>query len=337
MTPLARTWLRRIALGLPMVAVPLASPLLLGVSICGPCPTSTETHSFAITEAQAARILDAEGQPIVMECRTVCTELVEATGTTVGDGSLPDGAVAADAGLGPTPARSTASSCEVVSVGDMLEARCHWTVTQFCGGRRPEGLTGAPPPARTAGAWLARMAWMEAASVDAFVELAEELAGFGAPEVLVRAARDAAEDERLHALVIGSLAQARGAQPMAPSRTPVARRSLEALALDNAIEGGVRETYGALLAGHQATYAQDADVRRVMGAIARDEARHAMLSDRIDAWARSRVDGALLDRARIEAAHALARSLEPECEEPDARALGLPALDLQRALILALA
>jgi len=334
MTPLARTWLRRIAMGLPIVAVPLASPLLLGVSICGPCGSSTETHAFAITEAQAARILDANGMPQVEGCRAVCEELAG-----VGDAGASDGSVRADAGLSPAARTETASSCEVVSVDATLEARCHWSVPSGCvGGRQPAGLTPHGALAsRDAGAWLARMAWMEAASVDAFDELANELASHGAPSAIVEAARTAADDERRHAMLVSALARSRGATPAAPVRTRRAVRSMLELALDNAVEGGVRETFGALLASHQGHWAADREVRFAMRRIAADEARHAMLSERIDAWARTRVDGAELDRARRAAARELEATLTDECDRAAAEALGLPPIELQRAIVRALA
>jgi hypothetical protein len=61
-------------------------------------------------------------------------------------------------------------------------------------------------------------------------------------------------------------------------------RSLEEMALENVVEGCVRETFGAVVAMIQAERAGDARVRRAMRRIARDETRHAELS-----WADSHV------------------------------------------------
>ncbi|HEX7671897.1 MAG TPA: hypothetical protein VF395_20020, partial [Polyangiaceae bacterium] len=61
--------------------------------------------------------------------------------------------------------------------------------------------------------------------------------------------------------------------------------SLEDLAVENAVEGCVRETYGALLASFQAVRASDSEVATTMDVIARDETRHAALSWAIMHWA----------------------------------------------------
>jgi len=331
MTPLARAWLRRISLGLPIAGLSVGAPLVLTLAACQ-CPGVTdEAHSFPITGDQAALLLDQDGRPIAAACRSLCTEL--ARGTVV-DGATTDG------GLGTVPSNmlATPSTCEVVSVDAMLEARCHWSELPPClAGRRPEGLEEVPLRAPTAGEWLARMAWMEAASVDAFEDLARELASFDAPRTLIESARAAAGDERRHAVAIGRLAITRGAVPTKPSRSAHPMRSLLAMAIDNAREGGVRETFGALLASHQASFARDVDVRMTMAAIARDEARHALLSDRIDAWVRPRVGSVALDQERSDAARALEATIATECDDESAAALGLPSLELQRNIIRALA
>jgi hypothetical protein len=69
-----------------------------------------------------------------------------------------------------------------------------------------------------------------------------------------------------------------------------ALRSIEAMALENAVEGCVRETYGALLAAYQARAARDPVVRAVMKRIARDETRHAALSWDVGRWLETRLN-----------------------------------------------
>lgn len=64
---------------------------------------------------------------------------------------------------------------------------------------------------------------------------------------------------------------------------PIPRPRL-AIALDNAVEGCVRETMGAVLAHVQAQTATDPVVRRVMTHIAVDETQHAVLSWRLAEW-----------------------------------------------------
>ena len=187
-----------------------------------------------------------------------------------------------------------------------------------CGiGRRPAGLR-ACRPARAPGGdselgqYFAAVAHLEAASVDAFRILGDVLATHGAPRRLVRAASRAARDEIRHARVTSRLARRFGATPELPRVAPRARRSLEAIAIENATEGCVRETFGALEATWQAATARDPEVRAAMKRIAVDETRHAALAWAVDAWALERLDGAARRRvanARSAAVTKLARDV----------------------------
>ncbi|MCU0686523.1 MAG: ferritin-like domain-containing protein [Polyangiaceae bacterium] len=150
-----------------------------------------------------------------------------------------------------------------------------------CAGRRPAGLGEQVVGSTGALArYLERQAYLEGASVEAFERFAAELASFGAPTELVALAHQARADEvRHHALL---LALGRRFDPSfacaEPLATPAAPRSLYTFALENAVEGCVRETWGALLAQHQAARAADGAVRFVSELIADDETRHAELS-----------------------------------------------------------
>jgi rubrerythrin len=156
-----------------------------------------------------------------------------------------------------------------------------------CDGATVEGDLACDDPL---GALFVHLTALEAASVPAFEALADDLAAHGAPAPLRRAARRAAADERRHARLMGALAADHGAA--APTVRPPARSapSLLALARDNAVEGCVRETFGALVALWQAERAGDPRVRAAMRSVARDELRHAALGWRIDAWAEALLD-----------------------------------------------
>jgi len=112
---------------------------------------------------------------------------------------------------------------------------------------------------------------------------------------------------------------------------PFTSRSLEAMVLENAREGCVRETYGAVVAGWQARTTQDAQVREEFGRIAGDELRHAELAWAVDAWAAERLTPAeqrRVQEARLEAFHELERLVEQE--EPEAvwiQQAGVPSRD----------
>jgi hypothetical protein len=202
----------------------------------------------------------------------------------------------------------------------------------ICIGRVPEGLSSTPQDqGRSAlGDWLSRGAHLEAASVAAFERLADELEALGAPGALVQEARRAAEDEVRHAAVIGSLARARGGQPVAPEVRAGALRSLEAMALENAVEGCVRETYGALVGRYQAAHAADPDIRSAMSSIAMDEARHAALSWKVHLWAMSRLDPEArgrIARAQAAAIVGLTAAASAKASPAITREAGLPTPD----------
>ncbi|NOK18317.1 ferritin-like domain-containing protein [Corallococcus carmarthensis] len=158
-------------------------------------------------------------------------------------------------------------------------------------GRRPVGLEGtvAGGCEDALGQYFAQTAHLEAASIHAFLRLREELALHGAETGLQDAALASAVDEVMHTEMTGRLARRFGATPPPPVVAAVPLRPLDAVALDNAVEGCVRETYGALVAHHQALHARDAEVREAMVRIAEDETRHAGLSWDIDRWVRSRL------------------------------------------------
>src|SRR5690606_8265202 len=107
---------------------------------------------------------------------------------------------------------------------------------------------------------------------------------FDAPERLLRLAERAQQDEQRHALQMTELAVRYGARPgehRSEGRKP---QSLLELALDNAAEGCVRETFGAAYAAFQALKARDPKVRETLRQIAVDETRHAELSFQIHSW-----------------------------------------------------
>ncbi len=196
-------------------------------------------------------------------------------------------------------------------------------------GRRPEGLAvrearrGEGPVA----AYFARLAHLEAASVDAFEILRSELGAHGAPGSLRRAAGRAARDEVRHARVMGSFARRAGARIQRPRvRRPAGPRPLLDVALENAREGCVRETYGALVALWQAEHADDARVRAAFATIAREEVRHAALSWRVAAWAEERLSPQEREVVRAERARTAAElAFELRRDPPEALApLGLP-------------
>jgi hypothetical protein len=214
---------------------------------------------------------------------------------------------------------------------DSLEVHLAFTDTFQCiGGRRPEGLASGscPEGGGALGRWWADLSYLEGASVPAFRRLARELTAHQAPASLVRAARRAIWDELRHQRVTAAMAARHGV------RAPVARvpsragRPLVEVARENAVEGCVRETYGAVVAAWQARTARDPRTRAVMARIARDEGQHAVLAWAVDHWARTRLapdQRRAIDLARRQVAQELVTTVAAADPEPSlAGPLGLP-------------
>ncbi len=223
------------------------------------------------------------------------------------------------------------------------------SVTLLCNpgcaiGRRPAGLSEPRAVSADAlGDYFAQIAHLEAASVTAFRVLRDELRAKGAPKKLVRAAARAARDEVRHARSTRALARRFGGTPPPVDVSRGPERSLEAMALENAVEGCVRETYGALLATRQAEQARDPGVRAAMQGIARDETRHAALSWSVGRWLETRLEPAAkqaVARAKQAAARELREALAKETAPAFAALIGLPspeeaarmAVEMQRTL-----
>lgn len=217
---------------------------------------------------------------------------------------------------------------------------CHLSHDSYCASNLPSGRNtrGIRAPRRrvprSLGALHSRVAKAEAVSVLAFERLADELAQSGAPRVLVDAARDSAVDEARHTVMMAELAASEGRPLLGPPRVRFSARRLVDIAIENAVEGCVGESFGALLAMHQAEHAESARVRRALRRIARDEVAHAALSFRVHAWISSKLGPR--EKARVERAmeRATRRLLEPKtfATEEVARKAGLPPPEKSAAL-----
>lgn len=209
------------------------------------------------------------------------------------------------------------------------------------GGRAPRGLVrrftsgGGNGGHTKAGAYFARMAFDEAASVLAFERLAAELASFGAPRALQRAALRAAREEAGHADVMRSFAAKNGAAPpSARVRSPRAR-SLEAMATENAVEGCVNETFGAAMLAYQARHAEDASLRAAFARVACEEEGHAALAWAVARWAERQLDAAAnarVERAKARAVTKLSRTPGWLQEDGFERQVGWPTREAHKRL-----
>lgn len=172
-------------------------------------------------------------------------------------------------------------------------------------GRRPEGFERASRDVADLGSYFAACHELEAASIDAFARLVRELVAFGAPPELVLRARRAQQDEVRHARWTAVLARRHGVAVSNVPPAPLDVRTLFAMALENAVEGVVRETFGAAHALYRAARIPDPRARKVMARIASDECEHAQLSWDVAAFAWHRLG----EKERATIAHAMRAEL----------------------------
>ncbi|NOU26312.1 MAG: ferritin-like domain-containing protein [Polyangiaceae bacterium] len=205
-------------------------------------------------------------------------------------------------------------------------------------GRRPQGLepVARASSASSLGDFFAQAAHLEAASVHAFRYLHEELTELGAPEALLARVEQARRDEVRHARTTARLARRFGASVARARVRPRAPRSILEMALENATEGCVGETYGAVVASYQALTAEDAEVRAAMLRIAQDETAHAQLSWDLLAFYAERLtpeECAEVEAARVRALASLRHDLAVEPTLALRAAAGLPPAAVAQRLL----
>lgn len=254
-----------------------------------------------------------------LSCAALCTEILRQEGEELAD-------------------EASFSECRIMNEA-ATDVHMTYTFPYDCvAGRKPAGLAGTlQAGARSpVGMWLAQMAHLEAAAIYAFANTARQLARHGAPRDLVARSVAAIAQEVDHARIMAGLARRWGVEPPVVYMTQPPDQTVLELCLDNAVEGCVRETYGAVVATYQSHAATDRDVRAALRQIARDETDHAETSFAIDRWARAQLDTEQL--ARVDAAVAaaiaglLARADQPV--EPELTALlGLPGPTEKRRLL----
>lgn len=250
-----------------------------------------------------------------------------------GSGTDTDGGGSTSGGMGTSG--GSGESTTGLPEDPEVELTCDWEA--ICGrghaGLRSDGRNQARDPV---GRWAAKAAHAEAASVPAFEQLGRELVAHGAPASLCQRARAAAREEVAHARMMTRVASRRGATVPRPVVDPLPVRDLERIAIENAVEGCVRETWAALEATHQAQHASAQDLRSVMARIAADETRHAELARDVDAWCRSRLDAearARVDAARMRAIEELRGRVGIDVSPDFAAATGLPTRSRARHML----
>ncbi len=290
-----------------------------------------------LVDAPPADVDPCEGRPVSTMNPCLGSDLLFECG-------LPAGVVPVDGGFASTDCERIcgtamgfpAFTCELAPTdgGRGVMVHCNYA----CGvGRRADGFRWDDGACDGLGGWFAHVSALEGAAVAAFDRMADELRAWGAPDELVADAMRARADEVDHALRTARLAARFGAPPVPFSVSAPAVRSIEEAAIENAVEGCARETYGALVAWWQSRRARDAEIAAELRVIAEDETRHAALSWRVHAWMRTRLDDAAFARVeqhRRDAVDALREELRGPLPAAVITWAGLPSGD-DGALLLA--
>jgi hypothetical protein len=318
-------------------------PATFTIASCTECPYTDVVESKTV-QLDAAAACDAakfinfgyEGYSLQMSaCSDLCgnakynrcsleyqyIQTYQAANPSNGSGG--SGGAGGGSGGGVTcPMQGAAVTCEVTESGTEYTASC------AVPGRRPPGLVDIALNTQAIGQYFASSAYFEAASAHAFDHLRGELADLGAPSDLLEDLVDAARDEVRHAAQMTKLAERHGVRVETLMIEPSAKRSALDIALENAVEGLVNETFAAAMALFQAQYAQDPEIRVMMARIADDECGHAALALRIAAFLDGHLDlhqRELVESRRRQAIEALATSFQQP--SPDVRRLiGVPTI-----------
>lgn len=159
--------------------------------------------------------------------------------------------------------------CSVVSVANgSISVFCQGTCVV---GRPPSDVVPPVFPMSTSSDVWARMAWFEAQSVVEFERLADDLERLGAAPSLIARARDAADDERRHAVVASRLA---GRELPVLEPAVFSARSLECVVFENFLGGCINESASAVKSAAIGLALNDFSLLGV----ASDEVGHAQLS-----------------------------------------------------------
>ena len=128
------------------------------------------------------------------------------------------------------------------------------------------------------GAWFARAAHAEHASVFAFAQLHRELSNLGASHELLSKIADAIREEASHTKMMKDFAKANKGNLKEIQEHPIGSRSIWEIAVENLLEGCINESYAALQALYQSRHAQTDQLKGLFLTIAQDECKHAEIA-----------------------------------------------------------
>ena len=252
------------------------------------CPDSEEfeNETTEVTADNVTWTMAQEGVENVADvaCEDICYTVNGAT--ALADFSVTDCSLDIDAtyfadtevqGSSDTGATSTDETGGEIDDSVVGTVTCTGTRQYMCEGRRPLGLVERDCQ------YFAKAAFLEASSVIAFQELHRQLRSWDAPVDFLERIASAAKDEIRHATQMKMLAK-RYNQPVPPILLSESPEDLYTVAMHNAIEGCIHETWAALEATLKANHAKTTEMRSIYTKIAQDEIKHAQLSWDLHAW-----------------------------------------------------
>lgn len=230
---------------------------------------------------------------------------------------------------GRYPKPSTLLSCDV----EYTAVHSPYTCPRPVPGRKPDGLqlkndlAAQQTSVNVLGQYLADMTAMETAAITAFYYLSRELEAYKAPAELIARARQAVLEETRHSEMAALLAASFDAQMPEVCVDDFCLRSLYDIALENAVEGCVNETFAAACGLWQSENAKLDVFREVIAHITEEEMGHAELSWEIHQWIMPQLSQAEQEQIRIaqvEAIESLVAEFKQESDPVVQQTFGLP-------------
>lgn len=141
---------------------------------------------------------------------------------------------------------------------------------------------------------------LELVSIAAFKIMHLELSAYGAPSSILARIAEAEVVKRQHtSLLRGIVREVGGIDSGIEVSVDRPLRSLEDIAIENVVEGCVRESFGARVAAVQAERVLDPRHKKVFATIASDELNHAELAWAVHDWIRPYLGAAGATRVEV--------------------------------------
>lgn len=220
--------------------------------------------------------------------------------------------------------RQGATEKELFAMVDDIDVDLQPNRKTNTGGRLPPAYQEPQIMGEGIGVYFAKSAHEQAAAVFSYIALATQLRSFGAPTNLIEQCQSAAKDNILHAKIMQELSEMEGVFVPSFHYVPTSQSILE-VAMQNAVDGCIYETWAALLANWQSTHLpSDPELQTVYEQIGKNKAMHGQLAWDLHFWFLSKLrtrEKKQLSRAQSKA---IAQLLLAEGNISYVAGLGLP-------------